>query len=585
MSDTDIYTFLKNYVGNEIIYVPNPGNAGDSLITFGTLQVFDEVGLNYTIGKNTAIYTNKLLFYAGGGNLVGIYSDCRSFFKNNMSNNTIILLPHTIKDEDELIKNFNDNIIIICREQVSYAYVSSIIKNKNSVLLSKDMAFYIKDIDSYKLIKGTGACNCFRTDIEKTDIEIPSNNIDLSLELNMSNNTTDKTVIQKVSLSVFQYLSNYETINTNRLHIAIAGSLLNKRVYLYSNNYYKNKAVYEYSIKDSFINTSIHNSIHTINPFEINTDELLFFDIFHKNNKVYLIQPVYSSTPLDLSTLKIQYNDTELIMEKKLSKISREPIQILIYTFKSTNPNNTITVTYNSVLKDYNLPHIQSSEKNTLSITTLFKDDYSLIAIFYEYYKKEGVEKFYMYYNGILTNDIRDKFNLPGIILIEWNYKYWNDDHYTFKHHAQIGQINHALYRYGKDLNSHMIFCDLDEYMYTPNNTLFKTIENSPSIDMFGFCNRWANTLDNKIPHRFPIIFNITKQYTFPERSKCIYKVSSVSIIDIHGEYLLYSTINKSLDYILFHFYNWTRSYRTISEPCNINIKPSFNGVISYRKL
>jgi len=256
VADTDIYTFLKQYIGKEIIYVPNPGNAGDSLIAFGTLNVFDEVGLNYKIGDYKATYTDKLLFYAGGGNLVGLYPQCRSFFKNNMSNNTIVLLPHTIKDEDALIKSFNDNIIIICRERVSYAYVSSIIKNKNNVLLSKDMAFYIKGIDSYKLIKGTGTCNCFRTDTEKTNISIPSDNIDLSNKLNMANSTSDKATLKKVSLSIFEYLSKYHTINTNRLHMAIAGSLLNKRVHFYPNSYYKNKVVYEYSIKDSFINTN-----------------------------------------------------------------------------------------------------------------------------------------------------------------------------------------------------------------------------------------------------------------------------------------------------------------------------------------
>ena len=262
MSDTDIYTFLKQYIGKEIIYVPNPGNAGDSLIAFGTIQVFDEVGLNYTIGNHTATYTNKLLFYGGGGNFVGLYPQCRSFFNNNMSNNTIILLPHTIKDEDELIKSFNDNIIIICRERDSYKYIYNIIKNKNNVLLSKDMAFYIKGIDHYKLIKGVGTCNCFRTDIEKKANAIPPDNIDLSNKLNMANNTSDKLVIEKVSLSIFEYLSKYHIIKTNRLHMAIAGSLLNKHVILYPNSYYKNKAVYEYSIKEIMINTKFISLIN-----------------------------------------------------------------------------------------------------------------------------------------------------------------------------------------------------------------------------------------------------------------------------------------------------------------------------------
>jgi hypothetical protein len=332
-----------------------------------------------------------------------------------------------------------------------------------------------------------------------------------------------------------------------------------------------------------------------MNPFEINTDNLLFFDIFHKNNRLYLIQPVYTSTPLDISSLKITYNHTELIMETNLSKISHEPIQILIYIFESSNPNNTLTVTYNSVSKDYNLPHIQSSTTSTLSITTLFKDDYNLMSIFYNYYKRQGVQNFYMYYNGVLTSTIRNKFNLPGVILLEWNYKYWNDSNCIFKHHAQLGQIHHALYRYGKDLNSHMIFCDLDEYMYIPNSTLSKTIIESPLIDMFGFSNRWSNTIDNKIPTIFPIMFNTSVEEQFPKRSKCIYKVSSVSIIDIHGQYLFESPINKSLSYILFHFYNWTTYDRTTSpdvstrnrmispDLCNISIIPRFYEVVSYR--
>ncbi len=47
-------------------------------------------------------------------------------------------------------------------------------------------------------------------------------------------------------MSIFKYLSKYEVINTNRLHIAIVGSMLNKKVNFYNNSYYKNRAVYEY---------------------------------------------------------------------------------------------------------------------------------------------------------------------------------------------------------------------------------------------------------------------------------------------------------------------------------------------------
>ena len=115
------------------------------------------------------------------------------------------------------------------------------------------MFFFYQTI--YKNIQGFGECNCFRIDCEKTNIKIPSNNSDISNKLNRKNNTSDPIVIKSVSLSMFNYLSKFKIINTNRLHVAIAGSLLGKRVNLYQNNYYKIKAVYDYSIKENFKNT------------------------------------------------------------------------------------------------------------------------------------------------------------------------------------------------------------------------------------------------------------------------------------------------------------------------------------------
>jgi len=256
MEIKDIRIFLKKYINEDIIYIPNPGNAGDSIIVYGTLQIFNEIELKYSIGSINKIYNNKLLIYAGGGNLVGLYKNCYNFLKNNKDNNKIIILPHSIKDEDDLLSSLNDNIIIICREIPSYNYVKNIVKYKNNVYLSKDMAFYIKNINNYIKIKGNGICNAYRIDCEKTNIDIPSNNIDLSISLRKIGNTTNIISINEVSISIFEYLSKFEVINTNRLHIAIAGSLLNKIVNLYSNSYYKNKAIYVYSIKDVFKNTT-----------------------------------------------------------------------------------------------------------------------------------------------------------------------------------------------------------------------------------------------------------------------------------------------------------------------------------------
>jgi len=259
MKIEDIRSFLKKFLDKKIIYIPNPGNAGDSLIVFGTIQIFNKIGLNWKLGKINKKYKNKILFYAGGGNLVGLYKDCKKFINKNKNSNTIVILPHTIKSEDKFLSELNDNIIIFCRERISYEYVLKVFKHKKNVYLSKDMAFYIKKLVKYKIIKGEGVCNAYRTDKEKTDIKIPEDNIDLSIKLIQPRNTSDINIIKNVSLSMFVYLSKFETINTIRLHIAIAGSLLNKNINFYKNSYYKNEAVFEYSINNIYKNTIFRN--------------------------------------------------------------------------------------------------------------------------------------------------------------------------------------------------------------------------------------------------------------------------------------------------------------------------------------
>lgn len=257
MENDSIIPLLKKYSGKKIIYIPNPGNAGDSLIVLGTFTLFNKLNLNYEIGNINKIYNNEILFYAGGGNLVGIYKNCKNFILKNQDKNEIVVLPHTINKEDEFIQNLNKNTILICRELYSYEYVKKHIKHKNNIFIFKDMAYYIDPQYLKKFQKkGEGCCNCFRLDSEKTEIKIPNDNNDISQSLRegISNNTSNINIINSTCDKVFLYLSNYEEINTNRLHVAIAGILLNKKVNLYPNSYWKNKAIYEYSIKDKYSN-------------------------------------------------------------------------------------------------------------------------------------------------------------------------------------------------------------------------------------------------------------------------------------------------------------------------------------------
>lgn len=257
-NELNMIDFLKSFGDTNFKYIPNPGNGGDALIAAGTYQIFDKLNLNYDIDNAKCSYTNQILMYGGGGNFNSIYGNCKNFLKNNLNkNNKIIILPHTIMGVDECFDTFNDDIYIICRDYASYDYVFSKIKNKKNVCISKDMAFYL-DVSKYNNDDGGDGehiLNWFRTDIEKTKIQIPDDNVDLSFKINYG---MSKEGAYKTAYAILDYVSKFKVVNTNRLHGGISASLLNKTVNLYDNSYKKNSAVYEFSIRNMYPNTTFH---------------------------------------------------------------------------------------------------------------------------------------------------------------------------------------------------------------------------------------------------------------------------------------------------------------------------------------
>ena len=179
--------------------------------------------------------------------------------------------------------------------------------------------------------------------------------------------------------------------------------------------------------------------------------------------------------------------------------------------------------------------HIQNEYK--LTITTCFQGDYELFPMWYDYYTKQGVEHFYMYYNGILTDTIKDILNKPNVTLHEWCFKYWSP-YDNRMHFAQMGQIHHALYKYGKYSSEYMIFCDLDEYLHFHNDTIINKIISNTNIDQIQFINCWCKRMDDTIPECFPPTFYIEDSAKLCiNRGKCLYKISNINMVSVHVGY------------------------------------------------
>ena len=304
-------------------------------------------------------------------------------------------------------------------------------------------------------------------------------------------------------------------------------------------------------------------------------EDFTLFDVFWKNKLIYLVLSINNNL-INEKDLIVSLNEIKLNIKEKIVKDKYEPTLLFIYDDKNVDITKdfNIKILYNDKEYKNKIEKIENmKKKNFLALTTLFKNDYNLFKNFYEYYKNQGVEHFFMYYNGLLNDEIKKIFNYNDVTLIEWNFRYWNPSNYKYGHHAQTSQIHHALYKFGKDNYQYMIFNDLDEYLFIPNIKLINYIKLNPEIDSFGFKNIWSKTIDDNKNFQENLIISETLKY--PYRSKCIHKISSIKTLNIHcgDKYLLEPKIN--INNTMFHFYNWTKTNRL--ENTNKIIKLNLN--------
>ncbi len=238
MKEFDLKKYLARYKNSNIDFFRFPGNYGDSFIWHGTKALLSSLNISEQYVDISSSKHNDVLFIDGGGNLVDYYSDVRKFLgKKSFLYNEIVILPHTIFGERQIkvLNDISSKLTVFCREKVSAKFLEDKL-TRGKVYLWHDCAFY----NTFSLtLTGKGILNSFRSDKESILRTLPESNIDLSHD-----GYATKPLNELINI-----LQKYEQVNTDRLHIAIGATLLGKQVRLFPNSYYKNKAVFDYSLK------------------------------------------------------------------------------------------------------------------------------------------------------------------------------------------------------------------------------------------------------------------------------------------------------------------------------------------------
>ena len=282
-------------------FFPNPGNVGDNLITLATDQLLAQVPRelirqNEHAPEPGALQPGSVLIYGGGGNLVPRYEHARAFFERYLETpHTLVLLPQTIRGNESLLARLQPHHHLFCRDRVSYQHARAAAPEAK-IHLAHDMALSLrldpkqpdfgllpKNLSvarlrlSYLRKRLTGHAsvaveshsraihflklarsaqpfraelNAFRGDSEAGGQTAPPDNADLSETLNPTSN--DPLLGALACVAFLRRIAACEAVNTDRLHVAIAGALLDRRVRLYPNDYDKNLTVYQNSLRERY---------------------------------------------------------------------------------------------------------------------------------------------------------------------------------------------------------------------------------------------------------------------------------------------------------------------------------------------
>ncbi|MEH2492849.1 polysaccharide pyruvyl transferase family protein [Bradyrhizobium sp. AZCC 2230] len=276
---SDIENVLRSVRGKQVVFLPNPGNAGDSFIAHATYQLFQKIGLDYEMGDPQRIYANRVVILGGGGNLVEPYKDVANVIDRNVDRvHQLIILPHTIRSHIDVVSRLKANCVVFCREMPTYRFVKEAAPAAD-VLLGHDMAlscdlpatrelgsrdvrtttspslllrnlkrvvrsslYHMKWLDSGKTL------NSIRLDMERTSIPVPVHNIDLSAAFAADDMSPQSSL--HATYFMLRFIDRFNVVRTNRLHVAIMSALLQKAVHMSDNSYGKNYDVFQHSIGD-----------------------------------------------------------------------------------------------------------------------------------------------------------------------------------------------------------------------------------------------------------------------------------------------------------------------------------------------
>lgn len=228
-------------------------------------------------------------------------------------------------------------------------------------------------------------------------------------------------------------------------------------------------------ISTDFFNTKllpVFNEKIKVCKYKINEeciiDPITHYDQFVAKGYEYIILPHYSKVTNVESVLQNYGFNT-------------------IYNNKNTWEPSFLAFRETALTDTYEYKH------NIVMCVYFLQNNNEEIERFFSYYLNQGIEKIFMYYCGKLS----ERPNLPQrkeVVYLEWSHIFWHlPTEYSHKvHNLQVPLYNMFAKKIGMHCNW-FIFCDLDEYIKAPNDTLKTYLNKYIESNHLFTQHRWAH--------------------------------------------------------------------------------------------
>lgn len=260
---------------HRLLFIANPGNAGDALIASATWQLFEDLGLRPMQARARDIRRGDNVIYGGGGNLIPLYSDAQKAMETSLRVGVtrFVLLPHTIRGHEELLSSLDQRFTLFGRDEVTMQHLAA---HACGALrdAAPDMALGIdaerlqrrvatlpwwwtwrwaglhsnkraryqrwQRLSSLLQPDAHGHLEVYRSDQEAAHERGPAERDLSGLYCSALHNRDE---CDAVSAQFLNIIGRASSVSTDRLHVAIGANALHRQVRLFDNSYGKNHGV------------------------------------------------------------------------------------------------------------------------------------------------------------------------------------------------------------------------------------------------------------------------------------------------------------------------------------------------------